>query len=441
MFMVDVAVLGAGLAGLAAARDLDHAGADVVVLEARERPGGRVEAVALADGRTVQAGGEVFGREHTSYRQLATELGLAIEDSYVADPGEMSWGLNEAVHIGNEAPWMSEREQADAERLNRKFATLAATVDPNDPWSHPQAARLDRLSLGAWLREEGALPAVSRRHELASLSLSCDGPERTSVLADLRKHATLAGEGFYDLEQWEGLRVAEGSAEVALRMASELGSRLRLGAVVSEIDVAPGGVSVSLADGERVEAEAVICAIPVGPLRAVAITGLSEARLASLRAQRHALAAKVVVAYRESFWQRSGQNGLAETEWLFGSTWPQGVGVLSLLVPPERFAPFVASPPEARRQAVLDGLAALYGEDAREPVAMLERAWGADPYTLGYIASWAPGDLMRVGPLLGTHEPPFYVAGSDHWVAGYMEGAVKTGRAAAAAALGARSQA
>ena len=48
---------------------------------------------------------------------------------------------------------------------------------------------------------------------------------------------------------------------------------------------------------------------------------------------------------------------------------------------------------------------------------------------------------MRVGPLLGTHEPPFYVAGSDHWVAGYMEGAVKTGRAAAAAALGARSQA
>ncbi len=90
---------------------------------------------------------------------------------------------------------------------------------------------------------------------------------------------------------------------------------------------------------------------------------------------------------------------------------------------------------------MLDGLAALYGEAALEPAAMLERAWGSDPYTLGYIASWAPGDLTRVGPLHGTHEPPFYVAGSDHWVAGYMEGAVKTGRAAAAAALGARSPA
>ena len=68
--MFDVAVLGAGLGGLSAARDLVRAGADVVVLEARERPGGRVEAVTLPDGRTVQAGGEVFGFGHTAYREL-----------------------------------------------------------------------------------------------------------------------------------------------------------------------------------------------------------------------------------------------------------------------------------------------------------------------------------------------------------------------------------
>jgi monoamine oxidase len=437
--MVDVAVLGAGLAGLSAARDLNRAGADVVVLEARERPGGRVEAVALPDGRTVQAGGEVFGREHVSYRELVTELGLEIEVSYVAEPGQMSWGLAEGVYIGDDAPWMTDRERADAERLDREFSRLAATVDPDDPWRHPDAARLDRLSLGAWLREQGALPAVLRRHELASLSLSCDGPDRTSLLADLRKHSTLAGEGFYDLELWEGLRVAQGSAAVALRMAGELGPRLRFGAVVTGIDIAAGGVSVTLADGERIDAEAVVCAIPAGPLRAVTITGLSAPRLASLRAQRHALAAKVVVAYDEPFWHRTGQNGLAETEWLFGSTWSQGHGVLSLLVPPERFAPFIAAPPESRRQTVLDGLRSLYGDRAGTPEVMLERAWGADPYTLGYIASWAPGDVGRVGPLHGTHEPPFYVAGSDHWIAGYMEGAVRTGRAAAGAALGTRS--
>ena len=179
---------------------------------------------------------------------------------------------------------------------------------------------------------------------------------------------------------------------------------------------------MTLADGEPIEAEAVVCAIPAGPLRAVEITGLSDERLASLRALRHSLAAKLVVAYEESFWQRNGQNGLAETEWRFGSTWPQGQHVLSLLVPPERLSAFMAAPAAARRQVVLDGLVALYGEPAAEPSAMFERAWGRDPYTLGYITGWAPGDLMRVGPLHGTHEPPFYVAGSDHWVAGLHGG-------------------
>jgi monoamine oxidase len=437
----DVAVLGAGLGGLSAARDLALAGADVVVLEARERPGGRVEAVPLPDGRTVQAGGEVFGFGHHSYRELVGELGLTIERSYVADPGEMSWGLVDGVCVGDEPPWMTTDEHADAARIERAFAALAGSLDPDDPWAHPQAAALDAISLGGWLRSMEALPAVRRRHELGSLSLSCDGPERTSLLAELRKHAALGGDDFYDLDRWEGLRVAEGSASVALAMAAELGERVRLGAVVERIEIGGhgGGVRVTLLDGETVDAEAVVCAIPAGPLRDVTITGVSEARLRSLRSQRHALAAKVVVAYEESFWQRTGQNGLAESEWLFGSTWPQGPGVLSLLVPPERFSAFLAAPPELRSATVLEGLRALYGDRASEPVAMLERLWGSDPFTRGYIASWAPGDVSRVGPLHATHEPPFYVAGSDHWVAGYMEGAVRTGREAARSALGAAS--
>ncbi len=438
--MTDVAVLGAGLAGLAAARDLTRGGADVVVLEGRHRVGGRVEAVALADGRTVQLGGEVVGSEHWSYLELAAELGLTMEPSYVADPGEISWGLCEGVHVGDEIPWMTPAERADGERIEREFAQLASTVDPEDPWGHPDARRLDGLSLGAWLRERRALPAVARRHVLASLSLSCDGPERTSLLSDLRKHASLPGDHVYDLAQWEGLRCAEGSAEVAVRLAAELGDRVRLRCPVTRIRVqGTRGVTIGLRDGDEVRAESVVCAIPAGPLRHIQIDGLSDARLASLRALRHARAAKVVVAYPDSFWQRTGQNGLAEAEWLFGSTWPQRPGVLSLLVPPERLSAFLAAPDLARRGVILDGLEALYGKGARAPVAVLERAWGVDPFTLGYVTSWAPGDVMRVGPLHGRHEPPFYVAGSDHWVAGYMEGAVRTGRAAARAALAAGS--
>jgi monoamine oxidase len=377
----------------------------------------------------VQAGGEVFGHGHESYRELVAELGMEVQPSYVADPGEMTWGLLDGVLVGDQPPWMSDLELADLARVEQAFATLSLQVDPDDPWAHPQAAALDATSVGEWLRSEGALAAVRRRYELASLSLSCDGPERTSLLAELRKHAVLGGERFYDLEQWEGLRVSEGSAAVALRMASELGARVRLNSVVRRLAVKSGSVRVTLADGELVEAEAVVCAI----------SGVTDARLSSLRALRHALAAKVVVSYDSPFWQDNGQNGLAETEWLFGSTWPQGPGVLSLLVPPERLSAFLAAPAPARAEAVLDGLARLYGERARLPGALLERAWGVDPFTRGYITSWAPGDVSRVGPLHGTHEPPFYVAGSDHWVAGYMEGAVRTGRAAARAALGAGS--
>jgi monoamine oxidase/putrescine oxidase len=434
--VIDVVVLGAGLAGLAAARDLARGGADIVVLEARDRVGGRVEAATLADGRRVQLGGEVIGHAHVAYRELIGELGLTVEPSYVDDPGEISWGLKDEVHVGDDIPWMTDVERADLARVDAEFERLAATVDPQNPWGHPDARSLDGLSMGAWLRSLGALPAVHRRHTLASLSLSCDGPERTSLLAELRKHAWLPGETFYDLAAWEGLRCAEGSAAVVERMAAELGDRIRLEAPVVALAVTATGAVVTLAGGEAVRAEAVICAIPAGPLRTVQITGLSDARLQSLRAQRQALAAKVVAAYERPFWQARGQNGLAECEWLFGSTWPQGPGVLSLLVPPERLSAFLAAPPPARSRDVIEGLVRLYGEAARTPAALLERLWGAEPFTLGYIAAWAPGDVGRVGPLHGTHEPPFYVAGSDHWIAGYMEGAVATGRAAAREALG-----
>ena len=178
-----------------------------------------------------------------------------------------------------------------------------------------------------------------------------------------------------------------------------------------------------------------VCALPVGPLRDVAITGVSDARLTSLHRQRQALAAKLVAAYPEPIWRSAGASGLADGEGLVSSTWPQGNDALSMLVAPERLAHFLAAPPERRRGEVIATLARLYGDAARAPDALLERAWGVDPFTQGYIAQWAPGDLTAVGPLHGTHEPPFYVCGSDHWVAGYMEGAVRTGRAAAAAAL------
>ena len=434
--MNDVIVVGAGLAGLAAARDLARGGADVLVLEARDRVGGRVEQVSVDDGRPVQLGGELVGRAHRSYLGLVEELGLTLTSTYTAVAGATTYDLVDGVRRAEDGfPFATPEERADYERVERLFGALAATVDPDDPWSHPDATRLDGLSWAAWLRSVAALPSTCRAVEVGALALAAGSSERTSLLAELRKAAAVGDDGFYSYDLWESMQVAEGSAEVALRMGAELGERVRLDAVVTAIAVSTAGCRVRLDTGEELGTEAVVCALPVSVLHGIELEGISAERLASLRAQRHARAAKVVTVYDRSLWEDFGANGLSEGELLLGSTWPQRDGVLSGLVPPERVSWLVATAAEHRLPELYAEIARIYGEEAARPLRSFLRLWATDPFTLGYTTHWWPGDVLRVGPLHGTHEPPFYVCGSDQWVAGYMEGAVRTGRAAAAAAL------
>jgi len=406
------------------------------VLEARGRVGGRVEQTTLADGRLMQLGGEVVGPSHTAYTQLVAELGLTLVPAFAELPGDDVWVLAEGRVRGEGIPWFSDDDQRSYERAERAFADLVRTVDPDDPWSHPDAEKLDRMSVGQWLREVGATPNVVRARDIAMLALAAESVERTSLLSDLRKEAVTGTAGFYDYDVWEVSRVDEGSATVAVRMADELGHRVTLGAVVERVTLSPHGCTVTLETGEHYTAGAVISTIPAGPLRSIRIDGLSDARRSSLDRQRHALASKVAVAYSDSFWAADGLNGTAYSEvGMLGGTWVQRDGILSALVPPERQSAFQASTPGRLQTELLDELVAAFGPRARDAQSLTVRRWATDPFTLGYITSWRPGDVMGVGPLHGTHEPPFYVAGSDQWVCGYMEGAVRTGRAAAAAAL------
>ncbi len=437
----DVIVVGGGLAGLSCARDLAASGADVVVVEARGRVGGRVEQQRLADGRLVQLGGEVVGPAHTSYLGLVAELGLTTEPAFPSYLGEDTWVLAEGVETGDH-PWFTDEDHRSYEKAEQAFGQLAASVDPDDPWSHPDAAALDRVSVGDFLRSHGATPAVLRARELAMLALGAQSVERTSLLSDLRKEAAVGSRQFYSYDVWECLRVSEGSATVAFRLAEALGPRVRLGAPVRSITVNGSGrtgrdaVTVVLTTGETLHASAVVSALPVGPLRDVHLDGIDPERLQSLRRQRHALAAKAVLAYDEPFWHAANQNGAAYFEReVWGGTWAQQPGVLSALVPPERLGAFDAVDPALAERDLLVEMSRAFGPQALDPAAVFFRRWHTDPWTQGYITAWHPGDVLAVGPLHGTHAPPFYVCGSDQWVCGYMEGAVRTGRSTAAAVL------
>jgi len=434
----DVVVVGAGLAGLAAARDLEAGGARVTVLEARERVGGRVEQVELPDGRRVQLGGEVVGDAHTSYLGLVAELGLTLTPSYVAEPGEITrqtvGPVGGSVDVGDWPSWCTDADRASYDDVEAGLEKVLASIDPGDPWSCADLSRLDRLSVGDWLREVGASPGVLRLWALVHLGLADGSIERQSMFAYARKIVVGGTTGSYDVEQWENLRVAEGSATVALTMAAALRD-VRLSSPVRRIEVDPAGSTVTTHEGEQLRADVVVLAVPSGPARDIDIEGVSDARLTSLRRQRHAWAAKFVAAYDEPFWRARGQNALAESEGVLGSTWPQQHGVLSALVPPERYAAFAATDPDTRTREALAQVAELYGPEATTPLQTWTRLWGTDPWAQGYVTTWRPGDVEAVGPLHGTHEPPFYVCGSDQWVAGYMEGAVRTGRDAARAAL------
>lgn len=406
----------------------------MVVLEARDAIGGRTPRVE-AGGRSVDGGGELVGLFMTPIVELAGELGLELETSQASLPGDTVFLADGRRVVGDLEDLVGSRAKASYDAYERRLTEVARGVDPARPWAHPDAAAFDALSLADYARrlgaDEGAVAIIRLHH----LSLSVDAPERTSALSELRKYAV---GGAYDYAAWESHRIAGGTFQLAERMATGLGPRVRVGAPVSGIARVGAGVRIALDGGDHVDAGACVSTIPGSVLHGVAVDGLSEPRTRALRRLRQARAAKVVAVYDSSFWRADGLTGLSYSDRVVGSTWEQRDGVLSALVPPERLGYFGAMSAECQRAEVLDHLAELFGEEARRPLGMWVRVWGEEPYTRGYVTQHAPGDLTAMGDLLAASEGPFHVAGSDFGqIAGYMSGAVETGRSAAARVLAA----
>jgi monoamine oxidase len=442
----EVCVIGAGFAGLAAARKLAAAGRDVMVLEARDRVGGRVWNRAMSDGTIVSAGGTWLGKGQDRMFALCQELGMETYPQF--EDGEVlldidgsqyryrglipTFGLVHVAALGL-GLW----------RLNR----LVKRVPIDAPWRAPGAGKLDALTLSEWVSNPVNVPS-KRAQALLLAGLStffCVDPAEVSLLGSMVLAAGGGGFQYYaDTKNTETHLIDGGSPEVAARIADGLGDRVRLSSPVRAIRQDNGSVSIE-ADGVKVRARQAVLATP--PAVATKIDfdpALPPAQAHLLRRYVPGAVIKTIISYDEPFWRADGLTGETVAP---ASPIPVTIDQSPRSASPGVLTSFAIGPsalrlgalsPQERREVWLKELSERLGLKARTPSAYLETDWSAEPWSLGgMIGHLPPGVLTSYGPTI--RQP----AGHVHWAAsewattmhGLMEGAVRSGERTASAVL------
>jgi monoamine oxidase len=438
IWTADVVVVGAGFAGLTAARELRRLGHDVLVLEGRDRVGGRSHTGHVA-GIPVDLGGTFVGPTQDAVLTLAAELGIPTVPTYHDGANLIRWRGMVHSYSGT-IPRLSLGGLVDIGRVRWQFERIARSVELTEPWSTRRAARLDGQSLGGWLR---SVHAGKTAHDLlaimARVTWGCE-PDDVSMLHAARYVRAAGGlDRLLDVEDGaQQDRFAEGTQQIADMSAAELGDRVVLDAAVHHIDHHDGGVVITCEKG-RAEARFVIVAIPPAHRACIEFTP-------PLAAEYHQLAkrwpqgrlSKAYAAYATPFWRDDGFSGeaLSDEGPVFitfdVSPRPDGPGVLLGFVDARAFDELAA---DQRRQRALECFASLFGEEALNPLDYIDHRWGAEGFAPGGpTAAVPPGSWTRYGPWLRRPVGPIHWAGTetaDEWT-GFLDGAVRSGQRAAA---------
>lgn len=443
----DVAVVGAGIAGLVAATELASAGREVIVLEARDRVGGRVLNTEIG-GEPNELGGQWVAPYQSEMHALIADLGLELFHSY-REGDHLYLDADGELHRyhGDEAP-LGEESALAYEAGVAKLDAIVAELDPEAPWAHPRAPELDAISFEQWLAAE--VDDTLARDLLRAFMAGGYMTKPADTFSLLGALATVAGAGsvanLFEPDLCLHSRVVGGSQLIPLRLAERLGDRVVVDAPVRSLAWFDGGVSLAAA-GIAITAAAAIVAVPPNIAGAIRYEpALPAWRMRLHQAMTQGDVIKVLAVYEEPFWRADGLAGEGFAPYqlvreVYDNTPPAGKpGVLCTFLAGEKARMAERLGADERCRLVLEGLARLLGPRAIEAVDVIEHDWSAEEWTRGaYAATFGVGGLSRHGPDLGRAVGPIHWACTD--IAGvghmHMEGAIRSGKAAARAILSA----
>jgi monoamine oxidase len=434
----DVVVVGAGFAGLSAARDLVQHGHDVVVLEGRDRVGGRSSTTTIA-GAAVDLGGTFVGPTQDAVIALAKELGCETIRTHRRGKNLLRWRGKVRTYRST-IPRLSIIELVDVSRIQWRFDRVSRRVPVKDPWTSPIAEILDSKTLEEWLRYVHANASTRDLMAImARVTWGCE-PGDVSMLHAVRYVKAAGGlgrmldvEGGAQQDHFPG-----GTQQIAVRLAEELGQRVVLNAVVHTIERHTDGTLTVGSDRGHVAAQAVIVAIP--PEHRAGIGFVPDLPPEYGKLAQHwpqGSLSKAYAAYETPFWRANGCSGeaLSDEGPVFVtfdvSPGDEGPGILLGFTDARSFDGLA---PEQRRKKALAGFSALFGDAAANPIDYIDHCWGTEEFAPGGpTAAVPPGSWTSYGPWLRKPVDGIYWAGTetaDEWT-GFLDGAVRSGKRAA----------
>jgi monoamine oxidase len=434
----DVCIVGAGLAGLTAARRLSQAGRSVVVLEARDRVGGRVWTQASTDGVPVDMGGCFVGPGHDRLHALAKEMGVGTFKTFVEGDNILATGGTVRRYRGD-IPRISPLALASAGQAIARMNAMAKKLPVDAPWDARRADAWDAQSVRSWLTPARVPTRLARDLIEATVRacFCCDVAE-VSLLSWLLLVRSAGGveslmniSGGYQDSQFDG-----GVGQIPTAMAAELGDAVVHGAPVTAISQQSDRVEVT-ALGTNVRARRGILALPRALAAGIYFDPALPADHALLIHQMPAgTEVKTVAVYDEPFWRSEGVSGATVAtddtiEITLDTTQPGHTqGVMATYCAGPRARALWRLPEPERRDVLLTMLTTRLGSKAAKPVEVFELNWAEERWTRGCsLAHFPTGVLTQYGRCL--REP----VGRLHWAGtetattsfGSMDGAVRSG--------------